>query len=324
MDSVASILNRFQEHLSRIDIPLQPEGLYAPMRYALSLGGKRMRPLLLLMAYNIYRDNVESAFDVAAGMEIFHNFTLLHDDVMDRADIRRGMPTVHRKWNENTAILSGDGMMLIAFRFLRKAPLEYRDSVLTIADEAFMGVVDGQQFDMEFESRERVTEAEYMEMIRLKTSVLPAAALKIGAVMGGAPAADADALYRFGERMGLAFQLQDDMLDVYGDPKVFGKNIGGDIACNKKTYLYIMARNLADSAINAELDRWESYYGSDKQPKINAVRSIYDRLDVRARCQSRIDGLFSEAMGCVADLDVDKNRLSNLTAYVSGLINREL
>lgn len=323
MQNIAEILERFQNYLDQCDIPQQPSGLYEPMRYALSLGGKRMRPLLMILAYGLYRDDIETVFDAAGGMEIFHNFTLLHDDVMDCADMRRGKPTVHCKWDVNTAILSGDGMAFIAYRYLMRVPAEHLKHVLEIADKAFMGVVEGQQHDMDFESRRTVTEDEYMEMIRLKTAVLPAAALKIGAVLGGATEAESDALYRFGEKMGLAFQLQDDMLDVYGDPKVFGKNIGGDIACNKKTYLYIMARNLADAEMNRELDEWARYNGGDAAAKYDAVRRIYDALDVRGCCMKRIDGLFADALSCVGGLRVDPSRLGRLTDYVCGMIHRQ-
>lgn len=318
------MLEQFQSYMDALDIPASPAGLYAPVRYALSLGGKRMRPLLLMLAYSIYRDDIEKTFDAACGIEVFHNFTLLHDDVMDKADMRRGMPTVHRKWNENTAILSGDGMVLLAYRCLNRIPSDFRERVMRIADKAFLEVAEGQQYDMDFEQRTDVTESEYMEMIRLKTSVLPAASLEIGAVLGGATQYDSESLYRFGEKMGLAFQLQDDLLDVYGNPEVFGKKIGGDIVCNKKTYLYIKARNLADRSVNAELDRWAVYDGGDDHKKVAAVRDIYDRLGVGRLCRERIVSLFGEAMDCVKSMDVDSGRLAALTGYVSGLIDREI
>lgn len=318
------MLEQFQSYMDALDIPASPAGLYEPVRYALSLGGKRMRPLLLMLAYSIYRDDIEKTFDASCGIEVFHNFTLLHDDVMDKADMRRGMPTVHRKWNENTAILSGDGMVLLAYRCLNRIPSDFRERVMRIADKAFLEVAEGQQYDMDFEQRTDVTESEYMEMIRLKTSVLPAASLEIGAVLGGATQYDSESLYRFGEKMGLAFQLQDDLLDVYGNPEVFGKKIGGDIVCNKKTYLYIKARNLADRSVNAELDRWAVYDGGDDHKKVAAVRDIYDRLGVGRLCRERIVSLFGEAMDCVKSMDVDSERLAALTGYVSGLIDREI
>ena len=239
MKTSQQIQECFESYLQSLDYSRKPDNLYAPVRYVLSLGGKRIRPTLLIMAYNMYADDIENVFSTAAGMEIFHNFTLLHDDLMDRADMRRGKPTVHKKWNDNTAVLSGDGMLVLAYRYLSLRPASDIKKVLDIANETFTGIMEGQQYDMEFETRDDVTEAEYLEMIRLKTSVLLAACVQMGAVIGGATDEDARRLYDFGEKIGLAFQLQDDLLDVYGDPLVFGKKIGGDILCNKKTYLYI-------------------------------------------------------------------------------------
>ena len=320
----ADILDRFQTYLDGLDIPVEPEGLYAPVRYALSLGGKRMRPLLMALAYNLYKEDVESCFDAACGIEIFHNFTLLHDDVMDRAEMRRGMPVVHVKWNENTAILSGDVMLVLAYKCLGHVPEKYLGEVMEVAGEAFIGVHEGQQLDMDFESRNDVTIPEYMEMIRLKTSVLPAAALRIGAIIGGAPESDAKALYGFGEKMGLAFQLRDDLLDVYGDSKVFGKRIGGDILCNKKTFLYIMARELAGDEHNAALDRWAEYDGPDEQAKISAVTSIYNELGVRGRCEGKIDELYREALSLLDKVSLPAERLATLRDYACSLIDRQL
>lgn len=321
----SELLKLFRNYLDNIDIPAEPSGLYEPVRYALSMGGKRMRPLLLLMAYNVYRDDVENALDAACGMEVFHNYTLLHDDVMDNADKRRGMTTVHVRWNTNTAILSGDAMAFWAYRILmRGIPENDMKRVLGMADRAFIGVAEGQQLDMDFETRDDVREDEYMEMIRLKTSVLPAAALQIGAALGGADEHDSDAFYSFGEKLGLAFQLQDDMLDVYGDPAVFGKNIGGDILCNKKTYLYIMARSLADESQNRELDAWAEYDGTAGQSKIEAVTAIYDSLNVRDCCTRKINELYAEAMKQIDAVQVTPERIAFLKEYAAGLVNRQL
>lgn len=324
MEKPSVLLARFQEHLNSLDYPQIPNGLYDPVRYALSLGGKRMRPLLLLLACNAYRDDVDVAMDLAAGLEIFHNYTLLHDDVMDRADLRRGMPTVHRKWNVNTAILSGDVMTMLAYRFITRVPDDCLRDVLRVADKAFVEVGEGQQHDMDFEMRDDVSEDEYMEMIRLKTSVLLAAALQMGAIVGGAPEEDAMALYCFGEKIGLAFQLQDDLLDVYGDPKVFGKKIGGDILCNKKTYLYIKARLLADDACNGELDRWAGCGEDEAAAKIAGVTAIYDRLEVRGYCQDKIETLFADALECLDGMEVEAERLAVLREYAAELMYRKL
>lgn len=324
METSTLLLERFESYLQGLDYSREPDGLYAPVRYVLSLGGKRLRPVFLLMACNMYTDNLDDAMGIAAGIEVFHNFTLLHDDVMDRADMRRGMPTVHVKWNENTAILSGDVMVFIAYRYLARYAGKHLDEILRIADETFTGVADGQQYDMDFESRDDVSEEEYMEMIRLKTSVLVAGALQMGAVMGNAPESDSHAFYRFGELFGLAFQLQDDLLDVYGDPKVFGKNIGGDILCNKKTYMYIKARELASEADNAELDRWAEYQGDDSRKKIAAVTAIYDKLGIRQCCEDKINCLFAKALKEIDTIAVPQDRKSVLMEFVSGLMHRQL
>lgn len=324
MKTSQQIQESFERYLQALDYSREPDNLYAPVRYVLSLGGKRIRPTFLIMAYNMYADDVESVFNTAAGMEIFHNFTLLHDDLMDRADMRRGKATVHKKWNDNTAILSGDGMLVLAYRYLAETPSDRLKAVLDIANETFTGIMEGQQFDMEFETRGDVTEAEYIEMIRLKTSVLLAACVQMGAVLGGATQQDAALLYEFGEKVGLAFQLQDDLLDVYGDPAVFGKKIGGDILCNKKTYLYINAYLLADDRQRAELDRWAAYDGNDPDAKIAAVRAIYDAVGVRALSENLIRSYFAQALECLDSVTLPQSCKQALKEYASSLMNRVL
>ena len=307
-----------------MDYSHNPDNLYAPIRYVLSLGGKRIRPTLLVMAYNMYADNVSDVYDVAVGMEVFHNFTLLHDDVMDNADMRRGSLTVHKKWNANTAILSGDGMLVLAYQYLTNCKPQYLKQILDIANATFMGITDGQQFDMDFETRSDVSEAEYIEMIRLKTSILLAACLKMGALLGGASQQDASLLYSFGEKLGLAFQLQDDLLDVYGDASVFGKRIGGDIVCNKKTYMYINTCLLASEEEKVVLSKWAAYDGDDMDAKIEAVRSVYDSVGIRAIAEAKIEELFSEAMSLLNKVSVSEERKSILREYALGLMNRVL
>ena len=235
MYSSEELLNKVNEALENLAYDRQPRTLYDPIRYVLSLGGKRIRPVLMLMAYNLYREDPERIMSQAIGVETYHNFTLLHDDLMDHADMRRGHATVHKKWDANQAILSGDTMLLQAFERVGACEADKLKDVMDVFILTTFEVGEGQQFDVEFETRDNVTEAEYIEMIRLKTSVLLACALKIGGIMAGASADDLTNLYKTGEQIGLAFQLQDDLLDVYGDPKVFGKNIGGDIMSNKKT-----------------------------------------------------------------------------------------
>ena len=245
------MLNLIQDYLSNLPYDRKPYSLYEPIKYVLDLGGKRIRPMLMLMSYNLYKDNPESILPQAIGLETYHNYTLLHDDLMDNADVRRGQPTVHKKWNANTAILSGDSMLVLAYQRMQNCPADKLPAVLDCFTTTALEIGEGQQYDMEFETRDDVREEEYIEMIRLKTSVLLACAMKIGAIMADAPKEDIDLLYRFGERMGLAFQLQDDFLDVYGDPKVFGKAIGGDITSNKKTYMLITAFNKPEGETKA-------------------------------------------------------------------------
>lgn len=324
MKTVQQIQESFERYIQTLDYSREPDELYAPIRYVLSLGGKRIRPTFLIMAYNMYADDVERVYVTAAGMEIFHNFTLLHDDLMDKADLRRGNATVHKKWNENTAILSGDGMLVLAYRYLAQASDKDIRKILGIANETFTGIMEGQQYDMEFETRDDVTEAEYIEMIRLKTSVLLAACTQMGAVLGGASDKDAALIYEFGEKVGIAFQLQDDLLDVYGDPAVFGKKIGGDILCNKKTYLYINAYLLANAAQKAELDRWAAYDGPDAEAKIAAVRAIYDAVGVKELSEKLIRSYFAEAMAKLDSVSLPEARKQALKEYASSLMNRVL
>ena len=324
MKSAQQIQAIFENYLRSLDYSREPDKLYAPIRYVLSLGGKRIRPTFLIMAYNMYADDIEHVFNAAAGMEIFHNFTLLHDDLMDRADIRRGRPTVHKKWNDNTAILSGDGMLVLAYRYLAMTKSENLRHILDLANETFTGIMEGQQYDMEFETRSDVTESEYIEMIRLKTSVLLAACVQMGAMLGGAQDADAQLLYEFGEKIGLAFQLQDDLLDVYGDPAFFGKKIGGDILCNKKTYLYINTYRLAGKEQKEALDRWAVYDGNDPESKISGVRAIYDAVGVKALSEKLIGSYFDEAMVKLDKVNLPASRKSMLKEYAGSLLNRVL
>lgn len=320
------LLERINGEIAAMPFDRKPEELYAPIRYVLSIGGKRIRPVLMLMAYNLYKENVDEIMSQALAIEVYHNYTLLHDDLMDRADMRRGMPTVHKKWNDNAAILSGDSMLVMAYRFmLQHCPEDKAAGVMNLFTETALEIGEGQQYDIEFETRQDVSEEEYIEMIRLKTSVLLACALKIGAMLGGASPEDAGRLYRFGENLGLAFQLQDDYLDVYGDPEVFGKKIGGDILCNKKTYMLINALRLADAEDRAALECWiakeEGAY--DPQEKIKAVTLLYDKIGIRELCDEKIRFYFEEAHRVLDCVDLPAGCKSPLWEMALSLLGRK-
>lgn len=274
--------------IESLDWSKEPKGLYEPIGYTLASGGKRIRPTLALIAAELFGGKENEVLPAALALEVFHNFTLLHDDVMDRAQVRRGRPTVHVKWDDNTAILSGDQMLIEAYRLLSGVPADKLPQVLRWFNDMATGICEGQQYDVDFEHSAQVQLADYMKMIELKTSVLLAYALKIGGYIAGANAAQQEALYQYGLHIGLAFQIQDDILDVYGDPKTFGKAIGGDICCNKKTFLLLTALSKADAASKAELNRWLAISDRD-QEKIAAVTALYDRLGVRAEAESVMD-----------------------------------
>lgn len=280
-----------ENYISEIQYPAVPDGLYAPIRYTLEGGGKRLRPMLLLATADAYGLDPDKALNQAAGLEMFHNFTLLHDDVMDKAVVRRGRPTVHRRWNECTAILSGDAMLTMATQMIARCMPALLPAVLELFNTTAMEIYEGQQYDMDFETSGDVTVEEYMEMIRLKTSVLLACACKMGAMLAGAPEDAQKALYRYGELLGLAFQLQDDYLDTYGDPALFGKEIGGDIVNGKKTWLWITAMTEAGEQMQAVIDRKLTDY-----LKVKEIKEIYDSLDLGTRSHDLIDRYASQAI----------------------------
>lgn len=300
----------------------KPQSLYAPIQYVLSLGGKRLRPVLMLMAYNMYKEDVEHILMPAIAIETYHNFTLLHDDLMDRAEVRRGNPCVHVKWDDNTAILSGDNMLVLAFSRMIQCDDKYMPFVLRLFTETALEIDEGQQYDIDFETRSDVTEEEYIEMIRLKTSVLLACALKIGAILGGASEQDAATLYEFGEKLGLAFQLQDDYLDVYGDFKTFGKQIGGDIMCNKKTYMLINAQLLANEEQASELNAWLNMENPSREEKVAAVTRIYDEIGVPELVRNRINQYYQEAAQALSRISLPQERTEMLWEFAQSMLNR--
>ena len=322
--SASQLLDKINAYLQEMPYSRPPRGLYDPIEYELSLGGKRIRPVLMLMAYNLYKEDVESILSQAAGLETYHNHTLLHDDVMDKADMRRNKPTVHKVWNENAAILSGDAMLILAYRFMADCPSDKLKEVLDVFTRTTMEICEGQQWDMEFETRMDVSVDEYIEMIRLKTSVLLAAALKIGACLAGASEADADKLYDFGVAMGLAFQLQDDWLDVYGNPDLFGKNIGGDILCNKKTYMLITALNQANEEQYAELQGWISAVNADPTEKIAAVTHIYNDMGIGRLCIEKAQAYYEKGLAILDSVALPAERKEGLRLFVCSLMDRKV
>lgn len=301
----------------------QPITLYTPIRYVLSMGGKRIRPVLMLLAYQLYKDGPESILMQAAALETYHNYTLLHDDLMDNADLRRGHETVHKKWNANQAILSGDSMLVLAYERMAQCPKDKLSQVLGIFTETALEIGEGQQYDIDFEQRTDVKEEEYIEMVRLKTSVLLACALKIGGALAGAPEEDLSNLYKFGEQVGLAFQLQDDFLDVYGDPRVFGKAIGGDITSNKKTYMLINAFNHANYAQREELMRWITAKTFDREEKVAAVTRLYNEIGVDKLALDKIAYYFEQSKKYLDAVKVEESKKTVLRQYAEKMMSRK-
>ena len=317
------LLKKVNAALDGLAYDRKPFTLYEPIKYVLSLGGKRVRPVLMLLAYNLYKDNPESIMTQAIGLETYHNFTLLHDDLMDNADMRRGHETVHKKWDDNQAILSGDTMLLQAFERIEACEVSKVKDVFHTFLITTYEIGEGQQLDVEFETRNDAREEEYIEMIRLKTSVLLACAVKIGAILAGASKDDQDNLYKFGEQIGLAFQLQDDLLDVYGDPKVFGKNIGGDITSNKKTYMLINAYNRANDAQRKELEKWIFAKEFDRNEKVKAVTKLYDEIGIRQLCEQKMEECYQLALKYLAKVNVPEERKAELKAYAAEMMTRQ-
>lgn len=301
----------------------KPYSLFEPIKYILEDGGKRLRPILTLLAYNLYREDIERVLKSAIGIEIFHNYTLLHDDVMDDAELRRGRQTVHKKWNNNVAILSGDAAAITAYKYIEHCEDPYLRRAIDGFNQVAMDVCKGQQYDMEFETRNDVTEEEYIHMIYLKTSVLIAGSLRHGALIAGAPEHEYKALYDFGGFLGLAFQLQDDYLDVYGDVSEFGKNIGGDIVSNKKTYMLIRAFELADEATKKELTSWIEKKDFCPEEKIKAITEIYNRLGIKQVTLDAINKYLKKSREILAQIEVPEERKQVLYEEIDALCDRK-
>ena len=315
-------LKQIEDEVERFRFQSKPRSLYDPIQYIMSLGGKRMRPLLVMLAYGLYKKDPGSIVSQAVAVEAFHNFTLIHDDIMDRAPIRRGKPTVHEKWNTNTAILSGDVLLVKVYeRFMSLENTRMRE-VLSLFNACASGVCEGQQWDMEFESAVRVNETQYLKMVELKTAVLLGFSLELGAVLADAPATDKAALRQFGIDLGIAFQLKDDLLDVYGDKKKFGKQMGGDIISNKRTFLLIQAIRRAKGNAAKELKYWLSQKKFDKKKKVLAVTKLYDSLGIRALTERKIAEYLSRADQNLNQLTV-KDKTQLLREFVQQLSGRQ-
>ena len=323
MINADQILKLVNDYLVQLPYDRRPASLYEPIRYVLSMGGKRIRPVLMLLSYNLFKEDPETILMPACALETYHNYTLLHDDLMDNADLRRGHETVHKKWNANTAILSGDSMLVLAYQRMQQCSSDKMAEVLALFTETALEIGEGQEYDMAFEHRDDVSEEEYIEMIRLKTSVLLACALKIGAILAGASKEDADNLYRFGEQIGLAFQLQDDFLDVYGDTRVFGKAIGGDITSNKKTFMLINALNHANDDQRRQLESWISATEFDRDEKVAAVTRLYNEIGIDRMAQDKIAYYFEQSRKYLQAVSVDESRKAELAAYAQRMMNRQ-
>ena len=322
----AHLENTLKEIFSNLKFTAEPAGLYDPLRYMMKIGGKRIRPRLCLLAYSLFKDDfTEEILSPAAALEVFHSFTLIHDDIMDKADVRRGVPTVYKKWDENTAILSGDVMSIESYKMIAKAPAAVLPEVLKLFSNTAAEVCEGQQYDMDFENMTHVPMDEYLKMIGLKAAVLIACAAKMGALIGGASAEEAELLYKFGYDIGLAFQITDDWLDTYGDPKVFGKAIGGDILNNKKTWLMIKAQNNASPAeLNALAAAMDMPISTDaeKAAKIAAVKNLYAQLGVEQQAKEEIVRLHNQAMEYVDSLSMTAEKQDALRHYAETLLGR--
>ncbi|MDI9860562.1 polyprenyl synthetase family protein [Flectobacillus roseus] len=317
-------IQALEEEFQQQQYGQSPVELYEPIRYLMSLGGKRLRPLMTLMSTALFTDEWQKAIKPATAVEVFHNFTLMHDDIMDNAPLRRGKPTVHAKWNDNTAILSGDVMLVQAYELMLFVEDTHLKKALRRFNRTAAEVCEGQQFDMNFETRENVTEEEYIEMIRLKTSVLLGFALELGGIIGGASDKTCQTLYDLGINIGLGFQLKDDVLDVYGDPIKFGKQVGGDIISNKKTYMLIEALSSATGETKNQLEHWISLKTFDPAEKVNAVRGIYDQLGIRQLAEAKINEYFEKAFDLLDSLKVEAERKAELRAFANILIDREV
>lgn len=319
---MTDFLPKIEAQLSSLELSDNPKNLYEPIRYILSLGGKRLRPSLVLLGYGLVKDDFENILEPALAVEVFHNFTLMHDDIMDRAPIRRGMPTVHEKWNTTVAILSGDTMFVKAYDLLLKSTDHLRE-IISKFNKCAIEVCEGQQLDMNYEADSTVSEAQYLEMIRLKTAVLLGFSLEFGGILAGMNATQKSILCQVGEKAGVGFQLMDDFLDVYADQSKFGKAVGGDIVSNKKTYLLLKALDLASPSERSELDRWLTMKEFDVDEKVTAVQSLYEAIGIRELTQQKMNDYYDQAFGLLEKLDLPHENKQPLISFFEKLMKRE-
>lgn len=328
MQTLRQISQQLLDYSNSQSIIKEPAQLYFPIDYILQLGGKRLRPALVLMANNLFSDDIKPAFPAAFALELFHNFTLMHDDIMDNAPLRRGMPTVHEKFNVNAGILSGDAMLILAYDYLMRVSEDANITrkIIHVFNNCAIQVCEGQQYDIDFEQRSDVTIPEYINMITLKTSVLLAAALEIGAIIGKSNESDAKNLYEFGKNIGIAFQLQDDILDSFGNPEKFGKKVGGDIAQNKKTYLYLKCLEVAPNNIKEELLHWysESINRSKEQIKIDAVKKIFNQCNIVQHTKALKEQYYNISLKHLEAVNVTKSRKEILLNFANELFERDI
>ncbi|SEN76340.1 geranylgeranyl diphosphate synthase, type II [bacterium A37T11] len=309
--------------IEELEFPIQVTGITEPIRYFLRIGGKRLRPALVLMATDLFGGNVASALPAALAIEYYHNFTLIHDDIMDHAPLRRGHQTIHKKWDHNTAILAGDALLVLAYQSLSNCPPSLLSPLMAAFNKSAMEVCEGQQYDLEFEKRTYVTEAEYLHMIRLKTAVLLGTSLELGAILGGASKEDALSCYELGVNTGIAFQLQDDMLDVYGEAKKFGKLVGGDIIANKKTWLLIKALELANTSQKDTLQKWLQHPAPEPLEKVRVITQIYDELDIRQEAEKKMNFYAKSAETLLDNIQAPALRKGVLHDFIDQLFVRE-
>lgn len=313
------LINR---ELQKLPVAHEPRDLYDPIKYIIKIGGKRLRPVLVLMSCNLFTEDYLIALKQALGIELFHNFTLLHDDIMDESEIRRNHPTVHQKWNKNIAILSGDAMSIMSHRFIADCDEGVMRPVIEMFSKTALEVCEGQQFDMNYENRKQISTQDYLKMIELKTAVLIAASMGIGALTGKASASLVKQSYEFGKKIGMAFQIRDDYLDVYGEPGVFGKMIGQDILSNKKTYLLTRSIELARGIIRKELQKWQTATDYDTDEKINAIRNIYSRLEIEKLTASAMNEYYQEAIRHLDKMKIKEDRKSELRKIADTILAR--